>query len=176
MKTFGARLKYFIENYYISKTQFCFDCDISVYNISQYLNDSCKPKIDKIEKMGELGISLSWLINGIGYPLNSDVINNIYSNPNLVFQILELKSVHINLINWVLKYYGSFPQFYACLSESDTDNLQRIVNNRYLFNPKALDCLRSRGCNIFWLFTGQGNDLIESESALHLATMAELNK
>jgi hypothetical protein len=166
METFGSRLQNFIDEFYISKKQFCKDFGINNHNISQYLNDRSLPNRSTIEKMIRMGVSYNWLLCGVGYPLNIDVILDNNFNPHIVIPVKGLKEIHVNLIEWVLKYYGTFPTFYSFLSNSDARNMKRIVDNKHFINSKALNCLRSKGCNISWLFTGRGKDVIESEATL----------
>lgn len=64
--TFGERLKYFAKERYGGVGNFAKACGIHSAQMSKYISGVNEPMRPVLEKFSEAGLSLDWLVSGIG--------------------------------------------------------------------------------------------------------------
>lgn len=64
--TFGERLKFFAKERYGGVGNFAKACGINATQMSKYISGVNEPMRSVLEKFGEAGLSLDWLISGVG--------------------------------------------------------------------------------------------------------------
>ncbi|MBE2187908.1 MAG: hypothetical protein IAE98_00440 [Candidatus Kapabacteria bacterium] len=151
MKEFGERLEDWIRATWQSQRVFAHRVEYSVATINSYCKGRSFPDQVFLCIIHELGADLNALITG----------NSLESKPH------SSSLPHVErLKSWIVKYYGTIPELLsvnAKLLEKmniTNESILKCIYGQVSYDAKTVDFFNAIGCNMHWVMTGSGNDLL----------------
>jgi transcriptional regulator with XRE-family HTH domain len=154
--TISERLKYFIEKNYKSQKDFAEYTNIHTSSINKYTSEKFSPGIDTLLKFQDAGLSIDWLLNGIGimyaknskgFELSENSINNVS---------IDMQTPFGRITHWILIHFGTLIKFAISVNYNYETLYSALFASAYP-DIDLIDTLNNAGCNIEWIITGKGS-------------------
>lgn len=150
-KEFGERLESWIMATWQSQRVFAHRVDYSAATINSYCKGRTFPDVAFLCIIHELGADLNALITGksLETKMHSSALPHVE----------RLKS-------WIVKYYGTIPELLsvnARLLEKmkiTNESILQSIYGQVTYDAATVDFFNSIGCNMHWVMTGSGNELL----------------
>ena len=147
---FGNRLKKFITTCYENQTVFADKLNVNQATVSRYVNETNQPDLENLIKMQELGLSIDWLIGGIGSMFAENEIGKKLRCEYFNFDCDRDEPLKDQIIGWIKTYYGSIERFALC-THTPLKSVYKILELNETTPPSFLELLEFAGCNLAWL-------------------------
>ena len=161
--TIAERLQKYIDEHYGSHKEFAEKVGITPYTLSRYINDKGIPVTDILLRFLDLGMSVDWLLTGIGemtlYQKSKDEENDEEDE--------EVTLPRERVYEWIVENYGSLEHF-ATVINLNLNSVNNILKHNFILDPEFIALMRAAGCNIKWLSTGEGTKYAHNTAGMVL--------
>lgn len=170
--TAGKRLQIFVITCYESVSNFSEFVNISVSTLNKFFSDKLFPDLTGLIKLKSTGLSIDWLVDGCGsmYARNETGETLRLSNSSEDKRPYSKPAERIR--HWIISNYFSLED-YAETFDSNYDELHDIIFGDALPSTPFIKMLRETGCNIGWVYTGEGSQYENNSAGMILKLRQE---
>ncbi|MCO5250736.1 MAG: helix-turn-helix domain-containing protein [Candidatus Kapabacteria bacterium] len=150
---FGERLEDWITATWQSQSVFAKRSGYTAATINSYCKGRTFPDIVFLNLIHDLGADLNALITG----------HSLEAKPH------SSSLPHVErLKSWIVKYFGTIPNLLSTNSklletmQIPQETLLKFVYGQLSYDPTITDFFNAIGCNMHWVMTGEGAELIVS--------------
>ena len=146
----GERLKQFIVKCYQNQINFSEIIGLNQATISRYIKNTHQPDSENLIKMQEIGISIDWLLTGIGSMYADNPLGRQFRAENVDLDCDPEEPYKDRIIRWIKFNFGSIENFAIC-SSYPFNKLYKIIEQNEVIPTEIIDLLAFSGCNTDWI-------------------------
>ncbi|MDA3844211.1 MAG: hypothetical protein PF588_07590, partial [Candidatus Kapabacteria bacterium] len=130
-------------------------------NVYRYINSNTTPSYDKLIKFQEAGLSIDWLVSGVGDMFADNSKGMELKEKYESLESNESRKPFDRLKKWIARNYGSLQDF-SIIMNTDYREAHDILYDEFFMAPEFIKLLDRAGCNIDWVLTDEGSEYSNS--------------